>query len=87
MLRFSIRDVLWLTVVVGLALGWLVERRQERVLREQLKRAWWHYTPGFHTGVEPPEVDWSVLGPQYLVSGTWEETRGSARKSPVRLGE
>ena len=25
MFRFSIRDVLWLTVVVGLALGWLVD--------------------------------------------------------------
>jgi hypothetical protein len=27
MLRFTIRDVLWLTVVVGLATGWLVDNR------------------------------------------------------------
>jgi hypothetical protein len=25
--RFTIRDVLWLTVVVGLAVGWLLDRR------------------------------------------------------------
>jgi hypothetical protein len=27
MFKFSIRDVLWLTLVVGLALGWLVHYR------------------------------------------------------------
>jgi hypothetical protein len=27
MIRFSIRDVLWLTVVVGLAVGWWMDRR------------------------------------------------------------
>lgn len=27
MFKFSIRDVLWLTLVVGLAAGWLVDRR------------------------------------------------------------
>jgi len=27
MLRFTIRDVLWLTLVVGLAVGWWVDRR------------------------------------------------------------
>jgi len=26
MLRFTIRDVLWLTLVVGLAVGWRVDR-------------------------------------------------------------
>jgi len=28
MRRFSIRDLLWLTLVVGLALGWWVDRRR-----------------------------------------------------------
>jgi len=28
MFRFSIRDVFWLTVVVGLAVAWVVEHRQ-----------------------------------------------------------
>jgi hypothetical protein len=27
MFRFTIRDVLWLTVVVGLAVGWVVDHR------------------------------------------------------------
>jgi len=27
MFRFSIRDVLWLTVVVGLGLGWLLDHK------------------------------------------------------------
>src|SRR5262245_7870311 len=41
MFRFTIRDVLWLTVVVALALGWWLERRSLRMrlravqLREQ----------------------------------------------------
>jgi type II secretory pathway component HofQ len=30
MFRFTIRDVLWLTVVVGLACAWGVERRESR---------------------------------------------------------
>jgi len=35
MLRFTIRDVLWLTVVVALAVGWWVDRRS---LSEQMVR-------------------------------------------------
>jgi hypothetical protein len=34
MFRFTIRDVLWLTVVVGLALGWCLQYLQ---LKEQIK--------------------------------------------------
>jgi hypothetical protein len=38
MIRFSIRDVLWLTVVVALALGWWVSYREQVALRlEQAK--------------------------------------------------
>jgi len=29
MIRFTIRDVLWLTVVLALAIGWLIDRRRE----------------------------------------------------------
>jgi len=29
MLRFTIRDVLWLTLVVGLAVGWWVDRGRQ----------------------------------------------------------
>jgi len=31
MLRFTIRDVLWLTVVAALGLGWWIEYRQRAV--------------------------------------------------------
>ena len=33
MFRFTIRDVLWLTVVVGLALGWFVHWRSWKANR------------------------------------------------------
>jgi hypothetical protein len=33
MFRFTTRDVLWLMVVVGLACGWWVERKQAVVLQ------------------------------------------------------
>jgi hypothetical protein len=45
MLRFTIRDVLWLTVVVGLAVGWWLDHRsldrQMKLQRidEQFRRA------------------------------------------------
>ena len=31
MFRFTIRDVLWLTVLVGLAVGWWVDHRSKSV--------------------------------------------------------
>jgi hypothetical protein len=33
MFRFTIRDVLWLMVVVGMGVGWWVEHRQQVALR------------------------------------------------------
>ena len=35
MFRFQIRDVLWLMVVVGLSVGWWVNRQQYRELVEK----------------------------------------------------
>ena len=35
MFRFSIRDVLWLTVVVALAVGWWLQFRESDRLRKQ----------------------------------------------------
>jgi hypothetical protein len=44
MLRFTIRDVLWLTVVVALAVGWGVDRvrlsRQLASVQESADTAW-----------------------------------------------
>ena len=41
MFRFTIRDVLWLTVVVGLAVGWFVEHRatERRFAAQEAKLA------------------------------------------------
>ena len=36
MLRFSIRDLLWLTLTVAIVLGWLVRERQLRVEKDRL---------------------------------------------------
>lgn len=38
MLRLTIRDVLWLTAVIGLALVWRVENRARQRTREVLNR-------------------------------------------------
>jgi len=37
-MKFSIRDLLWLTVVVALAVGWWVDRTSYRGLREENSR-------------------------------------------------
>jgi hypothetical protein len=34
--RFTIRDVLWLTVVVGVALGWVLERQRSKRLQYEV---------------------------------------------------
>ena len=50
MFRFTIRDVLWLTVVVALAVGWWQERATQLAYRDSIGE-WWsehlqreHYT-------------------------------------------
>ena len=37
MFRFTIRDVLWLTVVVAMALGWFMQQRSLTALTEKLR--------------------------------------------------
>lgn len=36
MFRFTIRDVLWLTVVVAVYCGWWIERQQVRRMKEEI---------------------------------------------------
>src|SRR5262249_30234568 len=36
-LRFTIRDVLWLTVVVGMGVGWLIAARRQSEIEERYK--------------------------------------------------
>jgi len=38
MFRFTIRDVLWLTVVVAMGVGWWVERRQKQDTAAQMEK-------------------------------------------------
>jgi hypothetical protein len=40
MFRFTIRDLLWLTVVVALAVGWLVDHR---LLKDEVKAIFGRY--------------------------------------------
>jgi hypothetical protein len=35
--RFTIRDVLWLMVVVGLSVGWLISARRQSEVEERYK--------------------------------------------------
>ena len=44
--RFSVRDLLWLTLVVATGLGWFIRERQ---LRADIDRA------------EPPNGDWQPV--------------------------
>lgn len=39
MFRFAIHDVLWLTVVVALGVGWFVENRQRVVAAQEASRS------------------------------------------------
>jgi len=48
MFRFTIRDVLWLTVVVALGVGWWVDRREasdraDDLVRQVKERELWLY--------------------------------------------
>ena len=54
MFRFTIRDVLWLTVVVAMGIGWWLDHRQfsptDRVIFKEIKRQskdieWQSYPP------------------------------------------
>jgi len=40
MFRFTIRDLLWLMVVVALAVGWWIDRRVQRSLVDAVSDQW-----------------------------------------------
>ena len=61
MFRFTIRDVLWLTVVVALAVGWWLEHRYQKAQLHtldkevrRLKQSPWYADVLHH--LEAPEV-------------------------------
>jgi hypothetical protein len=45
MFRFTIRDVLWLTVVVALAVGWWIDHREQVWGREATRAMLNRFTP------------------------------------------
>jgi hypothetical protein len=49
-MRFSIRDLIWLTVVVALVVGWMIDRRQlidryDNYIRENVNFKWMEGPP------------------------------------------
>jgi cation diffusion facilitator CzcD-associated flavoprotein CzcO len=57
MFRFTIRDVLWLTVVVALGLGWWMNHRRQSNDVQTLLDVIRHETPWL---VENDHADWSM---------------------------
>jgi hypothetical protein len=60
-LRFSIRDLLWLTLVIGMAVAWWIDhedraamKKTMRSLRAQLEMS---YTVNVRTGERPPDAE------------------------------
>jgi hypothetical protein len=64
MFRFTIRDVLWLTVVVALGLGWGIENRRAAARESAWKASFQSALEqlSFHVQEEPATFD-SPIGP------------------------
>jgi len=50
MLRFTIRDVLWLTLVLGLAVGWWVDHRRQADQLQKFQDPWQQHAPNVRPG-------------------------------------
>jgi hypothetical protein len=62
--RFTIRDVLWLTVVVALAVGWWVEHRQSAARDSEWQNCFQSALTRLATDVQQePETFDSPVGP------------------------
>jgi hypothetical protein len=67
MFRFTIRDVLWLTVVVALGVGWFADHRHQQAARVAAEaRA---------TAIEAKEADWREAN-SWLTSALNEQGSG-----------
>jgi len=66
MFRFSIRDVLWLTVVVALAAGWLTDRTHLASELKLTRRYSWNYW-------------WQLKGANFT---PYDETKAAAKPNP-----
>jgi hypothetical protein len=60
-MRFTIRDVVWLTVVVGLGIALWIERTQHAELREYVRRLR-EWTDG---------LEFAISGEGYVLDGDW----------------
>ena len=45
MFRFTIRDVLWLMVVVGMGIGWWASHRQPAIAKPRTIEGWFFFSP------------------------------------------
>lgn len=72
MFRFSIRDLLWLTLVAAVAAGWLIDRRLVISRLDQFDRRIAPFEEEFHAIVEQRKLIGKNLEELY---GTVEERR------------
>jgi hypothetical protein len=88
MFRFTIRDVLWLTVVVGLAVGWWLEhdhfasRARRDQLRERRQILAKKYSEGDVTFLELSRADVELDNAEIAAADTSED-RQLARQRKV----
>jgi hypothetical protein len=92
MFRFTIRDVLWLTVIVGLALGWWLEYRQfVRVRRDQLRERRLAIANKYSRGEVPfldlSRVDVELDEAEVAAADTAEERQDARRRMEKHLRE
>jgi hypothetical protein len=80
MFRFTIRDVLWLTVVVALAVGWWVEHRRYSDAHRRLDR----------NNVQLAKVETALnqtVVAIYDLGFHWQSLNGQVRVRPLAPGD
>lgn len=72
--RFTIRDLLWLMVVVGLLAAWWVEHSRQRALYQQLglRYQFLEDASGYKIERLPDGTYRAWDGPKQKADGTWE---------------
>ena len=76
--QFTLRDLLWLLLVVGFALGWWLERQRDRA-------AWEVYKSTLEHGAQQSQETSSELANAILAAGLdvrWKDGKATIHKSP-----
>jgi hypothetical protein len=77
MFRFTIRDLLWLMVVVGMGCGWWLDNRDASYDRQRIKK----YQRDIKKVLQANERAWSALK-QYAKNSRELENRQSETNKP-----